>query len=75
MYLMILGTFPGFHDTIDLPWPFWGLFKQLPYIYNLYLKFEPTWLGIWHKIVGQLLHARLVHIPAVIRIPVKDGTQ
>ena len=49
--LTIPNLNPELLNPSDLPWPFRGLFLQLLYIYNLYLKFEPIWFGIGRKII------------------------
>ena len=35
------GNSPGFLDSSNLPRALWGLFKQLPYMYNILPKIEP----------------------------------
>ena len=63
---IIIGIFPRFLDSSNSPWFFGGLFKQLPYIYNTPLKFEPTWLGIGHKLIENRLCTRLIGLPVLI---------
>ena len=62
-YLMTLGIAPGFLHSSNLPWPFWGFFKQLPYIYNTALELELIWWvpycaqNHWKSLVTRLTHA------------------
>jgi len=52
-----------------------GIFlKKLPYAYKIFPKSEPIWLDIGLEIVKTAKSPFLIHIPVMVRIPVKYGS-